>query len=62
MIVILARLLLGKLLTDPDVKKAVIGELKELAARDDNSWDDEIVKRFDEAWDVIVPAVLSKAG
>lgn len=59
MLLILGRMILVRLMADPDVKKAVIDELKELAASTDSTWDDAAVKRVDEAWDIL-PTVFSR--
>ena len=60
MLLVIARLIVAKLLTDARVKQAVIDELKDLARDTETDWDDAAVARIEQAWDPLVGVLASR--
>ncbi len=60
MVMYLAKILIGKLLSSESVKEKVFNELKKKAADSETTIDDEAVEVFGEIWDVVIPVLLGK--
>lgn len=60
MLVMLARVLIARLLSDPEIKQAIMLELTDKAKRTETKLDDNAVAVFDEIWSVVVPGLLGK--
>lgn len=55
------RAVLVRLLTDPEIRDSVVSELRRMAADTTNAdWDDAAVRRLEQAWDLIAPAVAGE--
>ena len=51
---------LSQVLSDPEMKAAIVRDLKAAAASTDNKIDDKAVDVFDSAWDIVVPTVVQR--
>ncbi len=54
----LARAVLGKILGDATVKRQILNELRNVAAKSDTKIDDEAVDALEVIWDVAGPILL----
>lgn len=57
---ILLKMALGEFLANDATKKAIMDELRKLAAQTDNDLDDEAVTVFGKIYDTVVPVISSQ--
>ena len=60
MILTLALAILKRILGRPELKQRVLVELRKAAANTETEIDDGFVDMFEDAWDVVIPVVLTK--